>query len=194
MNQNIDTQLNIEEDNNLNSVVYSPAVIEFVTVANEYCRYIESISSYNRESFTLHTQKVLPLLYLKISLIPEIPDNDLDYAEKFVSEDDYTFILKKIQELLKDLDIYQEVFNKDMAFSDEALDASIAEDLTDIYQDLKDFIISYQIGAVEGMTSSLKECVDSFRQHWGQCLVNSMRAVHNLIYSDVELKDSEYAD
>lgn len=173
------------------SVVYTPAVIEFVTVANEYCKAIEDIGDVDRERFVNYIQRILPLLYLKATLLPSITSEDIDYPEKFVTESDYFYVQDKMKGLLKDLDIYQEVFNKDFEFSDEALDASISEDLSDIYQSLKDFILNYQIGAEESMISSLQDCSNSFKEYWGQNLVNTLRAVHNLVYGDIDLKDSE---
>ena len=52
--------------------VYSRQIIEFVTVANEFCSFMESAGQFERLDFILKIQKLLPLLYLKGSLIPEM--------------------------------------------------------------------------------------------------------------------------
>ena len=49
-------------------VVYSKNVIEFATVANEYCAFIEAVGQYQRKDFITRLQKLLPLLYLNPTL------------------------------------------------------------------------------------------------------------------------------
>ena len=70
-------------------VVYSKNVIEFATVANEYCSFIENVDQFERKNFITKLQKLLPLLYLKAVLIPA-PDLELtdDMPEKHVNEED----------------------------------------------------------------------------------------------------------
>ena len=42
-----------------------------------------------------------------------------------------------------------------MALGDASVEANISENVADIYQDLKDFILSYRIGTVEVMRAAL---------------------------------------
>jgi len=171
-------------------VVYSKNVIEFATVANEYCAFIEAVGQYQRKDFITRLQKLLPLLYLKAVLLPE-PDIEMsdDTPEKFVSEEDYNFLLHKLEEKFGQFDAYQEVFDPSIQYSEEALEASISENVTDIYQDLKDFILSYRIGTLEVMNDALWECRNNFEQYWGQRLVNGLRAIHNLVYGISDLDE-----
>ena len=173
-------------------VVYSKNVIEFATVANEYCSFIEAVDQFKRKSFITRVQKLFPLLYLKATLLP-VPDIEMsdDLPEKYVSEEDYNFILHKLKEKFGQFDSYQEVFDPSMQFSVDALEASISENITDIYQDLKDFILSYRIGTLEVMNDALWECRNNFEQYWGQRLVNGLRALHLLVYGDADLDEKE---
>lgn len=171
--------------------VYSKNVIEFVTVANEYCSFVENNARLSRVQFVEKAQKLFPLLYLKASMLPGIDDSEVDTPEKYVTEVDYNFLLNKISEKLGQFDSYQEVFDEGMQFSETAIDVSIAENICDIYQDLKDFLLSFRIGTVEIMTDALWECQNNFKTFWGQKLVNGLRALHNLLYSDVDLAEDE---
>ncbi|MBN1926891.1 MAG: DUF5063 domain-containing protein [Prolixibacteraceae bacterium] len=171
-------------EENFNHIVYSRNVIEFVTVAKEYCTYLESHSAYSRFGFLKKVQLILPLLYVKISLVPEMGEDEFEVPEKFVSEVDYTFLLNKLTSKLGQYDNYQEVFDPGMQFSESALDASISENLCDIYQDLKDFIMAFRIGTLDIMTGALWECCNNFKVYWGQKLVNCLRAVHSVLYDD----------
>jgi hypothetical protein len=184
-------------DEQLNPVVYSKNVIEFVTVANEYCKFIESAGSEDARVVLAKAQKLLPLIYLKASVLPEFESSEEQMLEKYVTEVDYNFLQQRIMNLLGPYDDYQEVFDREMQFSDAPLTASISENLTDIYQDLKDFILSYRMADEEVTQEALWTCMANFRDYWGQKLVNGLRAIHSLIYSqadfsqDVQLPSGE---
>jgi hypothetical protein len=173
-------------------VVYSKNVIEFVTVANEYCSFVETVDHFTRKDFLLRIQKLFPLLYLKASLLPE-PDSELpdEVAEKFIGEDDYNFILNKLVVKFGEFDAYQEIYDSSLQYSYIPVEGSIAENITDIYQDLKDFILAYRIGTVEVMNDALRECRTNYEQYWGQRLVNGLRAIHYLLYSNVILEEED---
>lgn len=174
-------------EESLNPTVYSKNVIEFVTVANEYCSFLEAARTLTPRAFLDKVQKMLPLLYLKISVLPEVESYEEMGLEKFVSEVDYNFLQQKVMNLLGEHDDFQEVFDAEMQFSDAPLVASISECLADIYQDLKDFLMSYRTGDELVMQEALWLCMDNFKTFWGQRLVNSLRAVHSLVYSDKDL-------
>lgn len=162
------------------NIVYSKNVIEFVTVAAEYCSFLENGSEYDEAQTTDALTKMLPLLYLKASLIPKVEIEFEVFPEITVDEEMYNFILGQIFHKFKTNDTYLEVFLEDMKYSDTPISASISEDLTDIYQDLKNFISIYQLGIEENMYEALYTCQENFELYWGQKLVNVLRALHSL--------------
>lgn len=164
-------------------VIFDKNSIEFVTVAAEYCGFIERARSLDRTNFVDTALKILPLLYLKASLVPEcelIGEGDL---EIFVTEEDYECVRMSVANILGPKDDYLEVFLPDMAYSDTPLKKCISEDLADIYQDLKDFICVFQSGLNVTMNDSLYTCREHFAEFWGQRLVNTMRALHDVKYN-----------
>jgi len=177
-------------------IVYSKNVIEFVTVVAETCLFLEHTSEFSRVDFVQKSVKILPLLYLKASLL-DIPKTETDEVpEKFVTEEDYQFVREQIEQLLGLDDSYLEVFHPDMALSDTPIAAFVSESLSDVYQELKDFATSYQLADVEAMNDSLVACLEAFGEHWGQKLLNGLRALHALRFSDnfnVEDADAEFA-
>jgi hypothetical protein len=176
----------------LNSLVYSKNVIEMITVANEFCSFLERSEEMESSDFLSRLQKLLPLLYLKASLLPEFEIEADDELEKFVTELDYNLIQQKVLRHTGAGDDYQEVFISGMQFSETALTASIAENVADIYQDMKDLVLSFRMLNEEVMEKALSESQYNFAHLWGQKLVNSLRAIHNLIYNDGNLdEDSE---
>jgi hypothetical protein len=179
-------------DEIFSELVYSKNVIEFVTVANEYCSFIENAEHFSRKDFLSRIQKVFPLLYLKASLLPE-PDMELsdEVPEKYVTEEDYNYIHDKLISKLGDADAYQEIYDSSLQYSYIPVEGSISENITDIYQDLKDFILSYRIGTIEVMNDAFIECRNNFEQYWGQKLVNALRAIHFLLYSNTNLEEED---
>ena len=87
-----------------------------------------------------------------------------------------------------DKDDYLDVFVQDMVYSDQPIKKSISEDLADIYQDIKEFIFVFQLGLNETMNDSLAICQENFGMLWGQKLVNTLRALHDVKYN---LQDNE---
>ena len=176
-------------------VIFDKNSIEFVTVAAEYCGFIERSRGAERKNFVDTALKILPLLYLKASLIPECELIGEDDLEVFVTEDDYEYVRRVVAGILGPQDDYLEVFLPDMAYSDTPIKKCISEDLADIYQDLKDFISVFQLGMNVTMNDALCTCKEHFAEFWGQRLVNTMRALHDVKYhSSEELDEPEATD
>ena len=170
-------------ENKLEHIVYSRNVIEFVTVSSEYCVFIEEINSCTKKQFVQKAQKLLPLLYLKGTLIPRLENECEDVIEKYVTEDIWQNTETRIKSKLGKHNDYIEVFDPDIDYSETPVPASISENMADIYQDMKDFIVLYRIGTTEIMNDALLECRQNFEQYWGQKLLNALRAIHNIVYN-----------
>lgn len=165
-------------------IVYSSAVIEFVTVAAETCLLLERAADTSREDFIEKSLKILPLLYLKAELIT-IPESVYDdEPERFVTEEDYLYVKEQVEQLLGAEDSYLEVFHPDMSLSDTPIAAFVSENMADIYQEIKDFAANYQTMDADVMNDALVACLQAFGEHWGQKLLNSLRALHAVRYSD----------
>ena len=66
--------------------------------------------------------------------------------------------------------------------------------MADIYQDLKDFISVFQLGLNETMNDSLVICKEHFEEFWGQRLVNTMRALHDVKYNSADEDKEDVMD
>lgn len=166
-----------------NAIVYSKNVIEMVTVAKEYTAFLERASEYGHADFLNHTQKLLPLIYLKGCLLPE-PDYacEEEEVEQFVSETDWTFISNSISEVLGSNDDFYEVFSEQLFDTEGGEQLSISEMLADIYQDLKNFIELYRFGNEESILDALFVLKQSFSEYWGFKTTIALKAVHRVIY------------
>lgn len=176
------------------SPIYTKQTVEFVTVAAEYCAFIEKAGETDRKEFVDKCVKLLPLLYLKAILLPSSDYQYDEETERFVSEEMYEYIRSIIGRLFGPKDDYLEVFIEDMQYSENAITANISEDLTDIYQDLKDFITVFSQGYEPTMNDALTQVGENFRAYWGQKLVNVMRPLHAIRFDENEEEDDLYPD
>lgn len=174
--------------------VYSRNVVEFVAVANEFCKYAEHASTLKGDELLKILQRILPLVYLKASLLPQFEPFFEDGNEKFVTEADWNIINETLREKFGTANDYLEVFDEKINQSEGPVASSISENMADIYQDIKDFLLLYQTGTKEVMNDAVWECRMNFENFWGQKLVNSMRAIHKFLYSGEEIGKVEKAD
>lgn len=181
-------------DSKIHQLVYSKNVVEFVTVANEYCITVEQVNKYSAEKNIDKLRKLLPLLYLKASLLPKAEIVLEEEIEKFVTELDYNILHQKWLQLLNENDGFYEVFDPEIQFGEETVTASISENLLDIYQELKDFVTAYSIGNDEVMHDALAQCEISFPEYWGQQILNVLRALHKLQFSGIDLENEKETD
>lgn len=173
------------------SIVYSRNVVEFATVAREYCAFLENLKGHTRKTFITACQKFLPLLYYKASLLPETEPIYDDETEKFVTEDYYFDVQNNLKQLLGPNDDFLEVYDPRANEGDGVYTASISEYLTDVWQDLKNFTSLYQVGNAEVMNDALWECKTNFQEYWGIRLANAIRSIHILLFSGVDLEQTD---
>ncbi|MCW3786408.1 DUF5063 domain-containing protein [Plebeiibacterium sediminum] len=177
------------EQEGLDHIVYSKNVLEFVTVGNEYCNQLEnSFDKTSKELLTIMV-RILPLLYIKAVVLPKTDFVLEENIEKTVREEDYIRVQHTLLNILGQHDDFLEVFVQDNELDQRDVASSISENLTDIYQDLKDFLFAYRIGVTDIMNDALVEVTNSFEMYWGQKLVNVLRACHNVLYSAEDLDD-----
>ena len=164
-------------------VIFDSRTVEFVTVAAEYCAFMERCESANCTSFVDTLRKLLPLLYLKASLLPEcFPIDEFDSPETFATEEQYNTLRMAIADIMGCYDDYLDVFLSDMKYSDTPIRCTVSESLADIWQDLFNFVCRFRTGVNATMNDALVECRESFAAGWGQTLVNTLRALHEISY------------
>jgi len=174
-----------------NSPIYDRNILEFVTVALEYCTFVETAGQLSLFDFVDKATKILPLLYLKAGLLPALtPDEDV-IPEYTVTEDMYESVRGRIAELLGEYDTYLETFHPDMQYSDAPVAAFVSENLADVYQDIGNFVSLFRQGVEEIMTEAVALCGANFREYWGQRLLNALKAVHAVRYDDESRFETE---
>ena len=175
-------------------LIFERNVVEFVTVAAEFCKFLEQAETTPQNAFVDTSLKILPLLYLKAEMLPACERMGEDDLETFVTEDAYEVLRMNIAGIMAEKDDYLDVFVSEMKYSDQPIRKFISEELADIYQDIRDFIFVFQLGLNETMHDALAVCQENFKLYWGQKLVNALRALHDAKYNgnnDDEEDDDE---
>ena len=164
-------------------VIYSRQVVEFAASANEYCKYLESTQDINGIEILKVMQRLLPFIYLRASLLPLLEPELEETNEKTVTEFDWTRMHDSLLSKMGNNDPFPVIVSAGDP-SDGLYTGSIAENLTDIYQDLKDFIVSYKSGKEEVMNDAVWEVLMNFEEFWGKKLLNVLLAIHSVLYSE----------
>jgi hypothetical protein len=175
--------------NGKDGLVYSGPVIEFVAVTNEFCIFLEQAGGFPKKDFIDKSRKILPLLYYKAGLLPVTEAFFQEGTEKFVSQEAWQSIHDGILSKMGRHNDYARAADPVLSETEDSVGGSIAEDLADIYQDIKDFLMVYSMGTIELMNDAICECVQHFEQYWGEKLLNTLRVLHSLSFGDEELND-----
>lgn len=173
-----------------NNPIYSHDTLEFVTVALEFCSFVEAAEGEGLSRFVDKAVKLLPLLYLKATLLPEVEPDENAELEQTVTEDMYEAVRTRIAGLLGEKDTYLETFHPDMPYSDTPIAAFVSESLADVYQDVGNFVSLFRQGYDEVMLQSVALCRAAFREFWGQQLLNALKALHAIRYGDDEFLET----
>lgn len=168
------------------NIVYAPVTLDFVTIGVEFCSFLEKMEVKSRTEWAKTMLRILPLLYVKATLLPSVEVIGDQMAEVFVKEQDYMLIANQVASVLAEEDVYLDVFVEDMKYSDRPVSSFVSEDIADIYQDIRNFVSVYQHGLEETMVFALNDIAVNFRAYWGQKLVNVLRPLHALVYKSLD--------
>lgn len=157
--------------------------IAFIGLCNEYCVALEGAHEDERTSFVERMLRLLPRIYIAAS---DLKVAELDYEDAYIDqaldEDYYESVRRSIEQLLGPDDVYLEVFEEDMKYSDTPVSASISEGLSDIFQVLFNFISTIRDATDETVAIALRGVCDDFRTYWSGTLCNVLRALNHLRY------------
>lgn len=177
---------NIMEKTENKNPIYAPVTLEFVTVALEYCSFLEKADEGSLFAFVDKATKLLPLLYLKAALLPPLEPDEEAELETTVTEAMYDDLRGRLSGLLGERDVFLDTFHEDMRYSDTPIASAISENLADVFQDIGDFIALFRQGNEPVMREALALCGHNFRHYWGERLLNALRALHDIRYDEEE--------
>jgi len=152
----------------------------FHEVASEFCTAVDSAQSTDRETLVLRIYRLLPLLIGRaVNLSPiESSDDQTDHKKARISQEQWGELYSLLKEKLGDWDLYSQVF--DPTKDRDAIYGSLADDIADIYRDLKEGLDLHSSDIVSS-NDILWEWRFGFYSHWGHHAINALRTIHFLL-------------
>lgn len=166
-----------------------PNTLTFIGLCREYCSAIEQADTIPAEEFVANMVRLLPRIYITATdmEIPVVLDDEYVGIDSYLEEDYYESLRVKLENMFGPDDVYLEVFEDEMKYSDTPIRASLSEGLCDLFQTLYNFMETFRNNVSEQfMAAALQGVYDEFKAQWGQTLVNLMRPLNALANKSVD--------
>lgn len=155
---------------------------EFSFVASQFCAVVDSAPSLDRVEFLSRIYEVLPRLIHQGIVLPAVSPSDVDDREEIkrtrVKQEEWGQLYDSLKEKLGDWNLYWQVF--DPTKDSEAIYGSLADDISDIYRDIKE-----GLGIQDPDLALQRDTVWSWRfgyySHWGRHAINALYTAHALL-------------
>jgi hypothetical protein len=171
----------------MESAILNTNSLAFIALCNEYCAAVEDVRESDKDDFVQSMLRLLPRLYISATdLKVETLDEEDAYLEPILDEDYYESVRCGIENLMGPEDIFLEVFEEDMKYSDTPIAASISESLADIFQVLYNFVGMVKEAPEHLIPLALVAVRDEFQGYWSRILCNVLRALNQLRYNSAE--------
>ncbi|MCK5856527.1 MAG: DUF5063 domain-containing protein [Bacteroidales bacterium] len=172
-------------EDNINKIK-SSVVLEMIRIAHEFNVFSEDIAKKETKDIISFYQKVLPLMYIKASLLPDIEVSDESANERYVAEEHWEKIYMHLKEKFAKADEYWELDE-----NNDSIKVSLSEKLADVYQDTKDFVVLFQKNQMAAKENAVFEMKRLFKVHWGPRSISALNHLHIVSYQNEIEKENE---
>lgn len=164
----------------------SPEVLRFVAAAGDAVALVEGARALHSPELLRAAEVTLLRLYLAALELPEVEPSDAHEWQAGIPHHEWRRVFDALRQALGPCDLYREVYDPaalgDPAGSieggDEPVVSSLADDLADIWRDLRPGLRAWDAAAPVLRMDLLFEWRSSFSSHWGQHTADALRAVH----------------
>jgi hypothetical protein len=164
---------------------------EFYLAAREFCRLAENTAENNKIDFLSNSQKILTLTYLKANLLNNPDGTGEGEAEKFVQEEDWSYIQNAVAAKIGSSDRFIEIIIPDNSEPNNVESESLSDCYADVYQDLKDFVVNYEFGNPDALLAALVDCILNFEKFWGPRLLAILVNTHCILFGNELMEDED---
>jgi hypothetical protein len=163
-----------------------PAAKAFVNTAARFCMLLEHPVR-ERDLWLQDLLTTLSAIYAAAPHLRDIPlpDASENIPQNFrLTNDEWTTLYTHLKLTLDKDALYNAHFSPTTAArTDEPTQGDLADDLADIYRDLKPGLLAWHTGDDRYVQDILYQWVHyGLIHHWGRHAVNAMRALHELVY------------
>lgn len=157
-------------------------VKEYIAAARDYCDFIDEATIIKPVELFESLQSLLAEVYSKTAMIKKPKYCYEDEPQKFVQENEYALIHDRLQGIIAKFNTSGSVKQNSKGSGMDILSFSLAESLADIYQELKDSYLLYEVGLSQAMNDAIWSSRDSFEKQWGLQLIEALQSIHQLLY------------
>ncbi|MFZ3264951.1 MAG: DUF5063 domain-containing protein [Terriglobales bacterium] len=157
---------------------------EFTLVAAHFCDVVDSASALDRVELLSRLYEMLPRLISQGIALPSLSwsndDTRKEIRQTRMKEAEWGQLYELLKEKLGEWNLYWQVF--DPTNDSEAIRGSLADDIADIYRDIKEGLtlhnpnLALQQDAVRGWRVL-------YYSHWGPHAINALFTIHFLLES-----------
>jgi len=169
-----------------NKILYSEEVLEFVRLSKEYCSLLETDMELDQDQLIQFALYSLPAIYSSLIRIPMVEPVFEEGSEKFVSEQDWSEVYRKIAACMEGNNEFVDIPSATEFDRSELVTRKISEDMSDIYQDLRDFLEVYRNAPEDVMNDALWECQNNFMSYWGTKALRVSSALHKIYTGEIK--------
>ena len=152
----------------------------FLAVAADYCQLIESRAAFDRIALCRRSFELLSRLIHLATLLPNIEPDTIDPPQERVRHEEWGQIFGDLAQRLGTADGYWMVFDPYDPHDHSSIMTSLADDLADVYRDLKDSLA--QGDGAGPIRDDLWNLKFAFETHWGQHAVDAVKALYGVLY------------
>ncbi len=157
--------------------------LALIALCNEYCATIERAQDTALPDFVAKVVKLLPRIYITTWDIPDDISSEEGYIDSLLAEDVYDTVSHNLELAIGEKNVFLEVFEEDMKYSDTPIAATISESLADLFQVFYNFIETVRDAPEELVDNALSAFKEDFKSYWSQILCNVMRPLNNIAYN-----------
>jgi Domain of unknown function (DUF5063) len=151
----------------------------FHKTASDFCAVVDSAPKSGRDEFVLTIYRLLPSLIGEAMRLPDAELSEGDYqTHAEMSNEQWRQLYQTLQEKLGNWDRYWQVF--DPTKETEAITGSLADDIADIYRDLKNGLVPFDSGSAS-LDGTIWGWRLLFYSHWGAHAMDALRTIHFLV-------------
>ena len=160
---------------------------EFKSVAVRFCDIVNSSEVYEKTEFLLKIYAVLPERIQQGVKLPDLGVDDDETAREpeqtRLTDREWEHLDESLKAKLGGWNLYMDVF--DPTRDNEAIRGSLADDIADIYRDVKEGIDQPDPGV-----AMQRDTIWTWRllyySHWGQHAMGALRTIHWLLANEPE--------
>lgn len=166
---------------NENNSPLNANALAFIAIANEYCSALEHAAETERLDFINTMVRLLPRLYIMATDLHVDADAlERGYLDQALDEEQYESVRNAVASVIEPDDVYLEVFEEDMKYSDTPVSASISEGLADLYQVFYNLLATVRDATDETILLAFDGVKEDFKSYWSQTLCNLLRPINAL--------------